>query len=75
MPNFRKRLAQKLITLRGTKSQLQYCQETGLSRSTLNRLEAAGQNLTLDSLEILCSKLGCDIVDLFAEDGRKKRKP
>jgi len=73
MTNFRKRLAKKLITLRGEKSQHRYSKEVGVSKSTLSRLEAGEQNITLDSLEILCSKLGCDIVDLFAEEGGRRK--
>lgn len=68
MANFRMRLARKLAQLRGDRSQLQYSREVGLSKSTLSRLELGTQNLTLDSLETLCSKLGCDIVDLFTPE-------
>lgn len=65
MAKFRQRLAKRLIALRGEKTQMEYCREVGLSNSTLHRLEAGTQNITLDKLEVLCSKLGCDIVDLF----------
>jgi len=68
-------LAARLIALRGDKTQLEFSRDTGLSRPTLTRLESAGQNLTLDSLEILCSKLGCDIVDLFAPEVTPTAKP
>ncbi len=68
MGNLRKRLARKLIALRGDKSQSQYARETGLSKSTLSRLEAGEQNTTLDSLETLCRKLRIDILDLFQDE-------
>lgn len=38
----------------------------GISQPTLNRLETAGQNATLKTLNQLCQTLGCGIGDLFA---------
>lgn len=73
MENLRLRLARKLVALRGDKSQLQYSKEIGLSNSTLRRLEDGTQNLTLDSLQILCERLGCDVVELFREDDARAR--
>ena len=65
MRNLRRRLAKKVISERGGKSQRQYAAELGLSYATYNRMEAASQNVSLDILELLCERLDCDVGDLF----------
>ena len=41
-------------------------QMTGLSKSTLNRLENGQTSPTLAQLELLAAALNCNITDLFA---------
>jgi DNA-binding Xre family transcriptional regulator len=65
MSDLHQRLAKKLIAFRGEKSRRQYAKEIGLSHTTLNRLEDGTQNVTLNTLAMLCEKLQCDIADLF----------
>ena len=45
----------------------------GVSQPTLNRLENAGQNTTLKTLDQLCRALRCDARDLF--EARRLRLP
>lgn len=66
MANLRRRLANRLVELRGDRSQLQFSRDLGLSRSTLNRLEEGTQNVTLDILDGLCDRLNCDVAELFS---------
>lgn len=61
----RRRLAQGLADLRGEESQNVFSRRAGVSGPTINRIENEIQNVSLDTLEILCLRLKCDIVDLF----------
>ena len=65
------RLAEKLRNLRAETglSQVQMARRLRISRSTLNRLEAASQNTTLRTLDHLCRTLKCQPGALF-ESGR-----
>ena len=68
------RLAETLRKLRDEArlSQVQMAKRLGVSRSTLNRLEAADQNTTLRTLDRLCRALKWEPGDLF-EKGRQRR--
>lgn len=70
------RLAKRIKELRGDSSQLQYSKKLGISNSSLNRIEMAEQNVTLETLDALCARLKCDVADLFAPrtDSVRKRK-
>src|SRR5688572_30755597 len=72
MGNLRKRLAKRLRELRGETSQLQFTRKLGLSQSSYNRMEMGQQNVTVDTLEVLCKRLKCDVGDLFAEENEGK---
>jgi len=60
-----KQLAQFLRKRRGDLTFQQFSRKTGISDSTLHRLELADQNITLGTLEQLCDRLKCSIQDLF----------
>jgi len=45
----------------------QFSRKTGISDSTLHRLELAEQNITLNTLEQICDRLKCSISDIFGE--------
>jgi transcriptional regulator with XRE-family HTH domain len=51
-------------------SQVRMANRLGLSRSTLNRLEAADQNAILKTLDRLCKALKCE--DLFAKSPEER---
>jgi DNA-binding Xre family transcriptional regulator len=65
----KKRLAKQLAAfLRQRREDLtfhQFSRKTGISGSTLHRLEQGEQNITLNSLEQLCDRLKCSIADIF----------
>ena len=58
-------MARKLKALRGGTPQYQFAKRLGISKSSLNRMEIGDQNVSLRTLERLCSRLKCDISDLF----------
>jgi len=59
------RLARGLASVRGDASQNQFAKKLGISNASLNRIENQVQNVSLKTLEVLCRRLNCDIVDLF----------
>lgn len=71
MDSLAKRLAKKLLELRGDASQNQFCKKLGISNASLNRLELGNQNISLKTLEKFCARLKCDISDLFPKETRK----
>ncbi len=64
--NLTQKLAKNLKARRGDMNQGAYARKLGISRPTLNRLENAGQNTTLATLQKICRALKCDIGDLFS---------
>ena len=66
-----KRLAKQLAAFlrkkRGDLTFKQFSRKTGISDSTLHRLELADQNITLDTLERLCDRLKCGVADIFED--------
>ena len=69
----RRRLALGLADLRGEESQNVFSRRAGVSGPTINRIENQLQNVSLDTLETLCLRLRCDIVDLFPPEKRGGR--
>ncbi|GMV90927.1 MAG: hypothetical protein AMXMBFR82_07050 [Candidatus Hydrogenedentota bacterium] len=67
MNTLAKRLGIRLRELRGDESQLQFSKKLGISNSSLNRMELGEQNVSLNTLEVLCKRLKCDVGDLFAD--------
>lgn len=53
---------------RGKLTYQQFSRKTGISDSTLHRLEMGTQNVTLKTLEQLCDRLKCRVSDLFGEE-------
>jgi len=62
-----KQLAGFLRRRRGDLTFQQFSRKTGISDSTLHRLEMADQNITLKTLEQLCTRFKCSISDLFED--------
>jgi transcriptional regulator with XRE-family HTH domain len=63
-----RRLARGLARARGGVSQNQFAKKLGISNASLNRIENGVQNVSLATLERLCRRLRCDVVDLFPRD-------
>ena len=53
---------------RGELTYAQYARRIAISKSTLQRLEQAEQNITIDTLEHLFAKLSVHISDVFPKD-------
>jgi transcriptional regulator with XRE-family HTH domain len=72
--NLAERLAETLRKVRADAglSQVQMAKRLGVGRSTLNRLEAADQNVTVRTLDQLCRALRCDVGELFGGTTRKR---
>jgi len=66
-----KRLAKQLAAFlrkkRGDLTFQQFSRKTGISDSTLHRMELADQNVTLNTLEQICSRLKCTVSDIFED--------
>jgi len=60
-----KALAENLRKRRGKQTQEVFARKLGISRATLTRLESAGQNTTITTLEQITKSLKCSIGDLF----------
>ena len=70
MGNLAKRLAKRLLELRGNTPQYQFARRLGVSKSSLNRMEVGDQNVSLKMLDRLCARLRCDVTDLFPKESR-----
>ena len=70
MGNLSKRLAKRLLELRGDIPQYLFARRLGISKSSLNRMEMGDQNVALKTLERLCARLKCDVADLFPKEPR-----
>jgi len=60
-------LAAFLREKRGDLTYQQFSRKTGLSHSTLHRLEMGDQNITIKTLEQICDRLKCSIHDFFPD--------
>jgi len=65
MSDITQRLAANIRRRRGDIPQRAFALKLGISQSTLARIENAGQNTTLSTLEQLMKSLKCDIGGLF----------
>lgn len=65
MEHYRKRLGRFMRHQRGASTLREFARRTGLSCTTIHRLENAQQNVTLDTLEYLCDVFQCRIQDLM----------
>lgn len=65
MGHFRKHLASELKRRRGDLSMRDFAIKIGLSKTSLQRIENEEQNVTIDTLELLCAKLKCEVGDLL----------
>ena len=62
-----KQLAAFLRQKRGELTFKQFSRKTGISDSTLHRLELGEQNITLNTLEQICDRLKCSMAEIFGE--------
>lgn len=62
---YRKHLAAEMRRRRGELSIRDFALKTGLSKTSLQRIENEEQNVTIDTLEHLCKKFRCEAEDLL----------
>ena len=62
-----KQLAAWLRKKRGDLTYQQFARKTGLSDSTLHRLEMGDENITLKTLEQLCDRFKCSVGEMFKD--------
>jgi DNA-binding Xre family transcriptional regulator len=71
MPGVAQRLARQLGDFlrkkRGDLTYVQFSRKTGISDSTLHRLELGQQNVTLKTIEQLTQRLKCKVSDVFPD--------
>ncbi len=65
--HLRKKLAEYLRRTRGEMTFVEFERRIGVSASSLQRLEMCQQNITIDTLEHLLSRLKCRMSDIFRE--------
>lgn len=65
MGQLRKRLAVAIRERRGERTLREFASRYGLSPSSVQRMEAEEQNVTIDTLEHLCRIFRCEVGDLF----------
>ncbi|MES9854676.1 MAG: helix-turn-helix transcriptional regulator [Candidatus Thiodiazotropha sp. LLP2] len=64
---YRAKLATAIKALRGGQSQAAFAKRIAISQSTLARIETEEQNVTIDTLELICKRLGCSLSDLIQD--------
>jgi len=65
MKHFRKRLAAEMRRRRGELTEREFARKLGITKATLHRIENKETNVTLDVLDRICSRLKCEIGELF----------
>ena len=65
MADLRKNLAENMRKLRGDLPQTAFAKKTGLNQASINRIELQQQNVTIETLQKLCTRLKCKVRDLL----------
>jgi transcriptional regulator with XRE-family HTH domain len=63
----RKELAEFLKKKRGEQTFAKFSRKTGLSTSTLQRIEMMQQNVSIDTLEQIVNRLRCRMSEIFRD--------
>jgi transcriptional regulator with XRE-family HTH domain len=63
----RKQLAEFVKKRRGDQTFQQFARKIGLSDSTLQRIEMMEQNVTIDTIQHIVSRLRCKVSDIFPD--------
>ncbi|TFH74695.1 XRE family transcriptional regulator [Gammaproteobacteria bacterium LSUCC0112] len=69
MVHLRSRLAAFIRQRRGSMPQRAFARKTGLAQSSIMRIENEEQNVTLETLEMLCQTFHIDVAELFPPVG------
>ncbi|WP_428406844.1 helix-turn-helix domain-containing protein [Hyphococcus sp.] len=61
----RKNLAHNIHVRRGELTQKEFAQIIGIDQASVNRIELGEQNITIDTLQLICTRLKCAAGDLL----------
>lgn len=70
--NSAQNLSKNLKAIRGSRSQMEFAKEIGITKSTVQALEKGTSVPRLDTLDIICTQLGISIATLLSEDSAVK---
>ena len=65
MGQLSKKLAKNIRKKRGEATKRDFAKVLGISKSSLHRIEMNEQNVGLETLELFCKRLKCQIGELF----------
>jgi len=65
MSSLRKALGIKLRARRGELTQKEFARKLGIDQASVNRIELGEQNVTIDTLQLICDRLKCDAGELL----------
>ena len=68
MEDIAKKISKKLKELQKGKTQRELANELGIDVATLNRLENKSENITLRTIQKMCTHLKCNVGYLFGEE-------
>ena len=67
MGHIAKKLAKRIKELRGDMTQREFAKKLNINVGTLNRIEQGQENITLKTIQRMCSSLNCSVGSLFGE--------
>lgn len=67
MGHFRKQLALEIRRRRGDLTLRDFAKKLGMSKTTIQRIENEQQNITIDTIEMLCDALKCEVNELLGQ--------
>ena len=70
MGDIAKKLSKRIKALRGKKTQREFAKKLNINVGTLNRIEQGRENITLKTLQRMCSALKCSVGYLFGESDK-----
>ncbi len=67
MKKLNNELSKKIKQLRGEQTQREFARKLGIDQATLNRIEQKAENITLKTIQKICTNLKCSVGSLFNE--------
>ena len=62
------KLAKRLKSLQGTRTQREFAKDLGIDVATLNRLYQRRENITISTIQRICNNLKCKVGWLFLDE-------
>lgn len=67
MGDIARKLAKRIKELRGDVTQREFAKKLNINVGTLNRIEQGQENITLKTIQRMCTSLKCSVGSLFGE--------